>query len=225
MVSLGFVNCFRKYQREPDPVQRRRLKWAIYGLTLGVLPMSLLMLSEAVLHSDLNTYPMLILAPGILSPLIVPFALAYAVLVYRVFDVGVFVREGLLATWSAVVLTVLVMAVFSWQTYVFVSRRDIADWQRALGVAGSLCGVLVVNRCGQWLRGWVDRRFFQEARRCRARAYEFDRRGPAHYRPANSAAHRKRAHRLRASRFARRCPRACHGRNGDCLLFWVRSLR
>lgn len=163
MIGLGFANLVYKLVKETDLRQRRRLKWVMFGLCLGLGPASLMLLSTALLHRDLNTYPSWALLPGLISPLLVPLTLGYAVLVDRVFDIGVFIRQGLLAFWTTILASVLMMAIFSWETYRFVSRRDISDAQRAVGVAVALTGILLMNRALEWLRGWVDRRFFREA--------------------------------------------------------------
>ena len=163
MIGLGFANLVYKLVKETDLRKRRRLRWVMFGLCLGLGPATLLLLSTTLLHRDLNTYPSWALLPGLFSPLLVPLTLGYTVLVDRVFDIGVFIRQGLLAFWTTILASVMMMAIFSWETYRFVSRRDISDAQRALGVAVALCGILLMNRALEWLRGWVDRRFFREA--------------------------------------------------------------
>ena len=163
MIALGFANFVYKLIKETDRVKRRRLKWVMFGLCLGLGPVTLLLLHSTLLERNLGSYSPWILLPGIFSPLIVPLTLGYAVLVDRVFDIGVFIRQGLLAFWSAVLGAFLLMAIFSWETYLFVSRRDISDAQRAIGVAAALCGILLINHGMGWLRGWVDRRLFREA--------------------------------------------------------------
>ncbi len=163
MIVLGFANLFYKLVKETDPCKRRKLKWVMFGLGLGLGPIMLLFLSATVLQKDLNTYPSWVLLPGLFSPLLVPLTLGYAVLVDRAFDIGMGIRQGLLAFWTTILASILLMAVFSWETYLYVSRRDISDAQRAFGVAVALTGILVMNRALNWLRGWVDRRFFREA--------------------------------------------------------------
>ncbi len=163
MMVLGFANFVYKLVKETDPCKRRRLKWVMFGLCLGLGPVTLLLLSSSVLHRDLNTYSPWALLPGLFSPLVVPLTLGYAVLVDRAFDIGMGIRQGLLAFWTTILASFLLMAVFSWETYLYVSRRDISDLQRALGVGVALTGILLMNRALDWLRGWVDRRFFREA--------------------------------------------------------------
>lgn len=163
MIALGFANLVYKLVKETDPCKRRRLKWVMFGLGLGLGPVTLLLLSSTLLRKDLNTYPSWALLPGLFSPLLVPLTLGYAVLVDRAFDIGMGIRQGLLAFWTTILASFLLMAVFSWETYLYVSRRDITDVQRALGVGVALTGILLMNRALDWLRGWVDRRFFREA--------------------------------------------------------------
>ncbi|MDX2150635.1 MAG: SpoIIE family protein phosphatase [Bryobacteraceae bacterium] len=159
---LGFANFFHKLSKEKRPAARRRLQWMLAGLALGILPMTALILSSFWFKNDINEYPRFVLWPAIFSPISLPLTLAYAVLVDRVIDVGVFVRQGLLASRSVLAMRILVVAALVWYAFVLASQPSLGE-TRWLGVLGCLAAVPAVHLGAERLRRWVDRRFFQEA--------------------------------------------------------------
>jgi sigma-B regulation protein RsbU (phosphoserine phosphatase) len=154
LVVLGLANFLYKLRHETQPDLRRRLRWTLSGLALGIVPYTLLIASSVILHKDLNTYPPWLLLPGIFSPFFVPLTLAYSVLVDRLFDIGVVLRQGLLASQSVAVLRSLLLGVLIWRTF-----ASHVWWEPPLFIAA----MFFVARGSERLRLWVDRRFFREA--------------------------------------------------------------
>jgi sigma-B regulation protein RsbU (phosphoserine phosphatase) len=154
LVVLGLANFLYKMTRETQPDLRRRLRWTLSGLALGIVPYTLLTASSAILHKDLNSYPPWILLPGIFSPFFVPLTLAYSVLVDRLFDIGVVLRQGLLASRSVAFLRSFLLGVLIWRAF-----SSQVWWEPLVYIVA----MVVVARGSERLRSWVDRRFFREA--------------------------------------------------------------
>ena len=96
VIGLGFWNFAAKLRQEQSPSLRRRLRWVVAGLGCGIVPiLALFTASELLFNGNLDAMPLPILLPCIFSPFLIPLTLAYAVLVDRLFDIGVFFRQGL----------------------------------------------------------------------------------------------------------------------------------
>ncbi len=162
-ISLGFANLIYKFVRETQPAMRRRLQWLMFGLGAGMLPICLLLLAASLLKRDLDSFSWWILAPAVITPMFIPLTLAYAVLVDRVFDVGVFIRQGLLAAKTVSVVRAAFTIILIWIAFTAYSRGDLPGWQRAAAVFACILAMIVLRQGAGWLRKWVDRRFFQEA--------------------------------------------------------------
>lgn len=162
MGALGAANLVYKLRHEADPGQRRRLRWVLFGLTAGLVPIVTLLIAAGISHKALDDFPWIILGPAVLSPFFVPLTLAYAVLVDRVYDVGVFVRQGLLAAGTVSVVKVSLMAGLMWLAFQTHTMHHWTDLQRWSGIAVCFIGIAAVTRAAEWVRGWVDQQFFQE---------------------------------------------------------------
>ena len=163
MIAIGFANFGNKLGHEKRPGMRRKLRWVLFGLALGVWPTLTLLCYSAVTGKDLNAVPSFLLFPVVLSPFFVPLTLAYAVLVDRVFNIGFFVRQGLLASKTVSALRIVLMALLIWTGVWFASQTRLGIVIRVLGAIGCGVAILLVRRGANRLREWVDRRFFQEA--------------------------------------------------------------
>ncbi|QOY88257.1 SpoIIE family protein phosphatase [Paludibaculum fermentans] len=154
LIGLGLLCFLVKFRAETHPAARRRMRWMLAGLMLGILPNTALMVSAVLLNRDLNDYPIWLLMPGVLAPILIPVTLAYSMLVDRLFDLGVVFRQGLLASRTVTALRLLVNAILLWVAF---SGRG---W-----IVTLLClaGIMVVSYGTDHVRAWVDRRFFREA--------------------------------------------------------------
>ncbi len=163
LISLGAANFTYKLVQEKQPSVRRRLRWMLFGLSLGTLPVLIMFGISRIFHRDPNSLPIFVIAPIVITPFFIPLTLAYAVLVDRMFDVGVFLRQGLLASKTVTVIRGLLVIVILAVTTNVMSRKDLSTAQRSNVIAGCIIAVLLLRRAADWVRGWVDRHFFQEA--------------------------------------------------------------
>lgn len=163
LFGIGFSNLFQKLFHEEQPSQRRRLRWVIFGLAAAFLPPLLLIGAWRVFDQDPNKMPAWLLAPAVGSPLLIPVTLAYAVLVNRLFDIGIFVRQGLLASKTVWVVRILLVACLIWVSISYETRKDLNEAERWTIIAACIGGAFLIRQLTERLRRWVDRRFFQEA--------------------------------------------------------------
>lgn len=154
LIGLGLLSFLLKFRAETHPDARRRMRWMLTGLMLGVIPNTALMVSAAILQRDLNDYPYWLLMPGVLAPIFIPVTLAYSMLVDRLFDLGVVIRQGLLASRTVTALRLLVNATLLWIAF------SGHGW---LVTVLCLAGIAAVSYGSEHIRAWVDRRFFREA--------------------------------------------------------------
>lgn len=162
MLLFGFANFVYKLLREKQPAMRRRLQWMLVGLALGLAPVALFILSQYLLQRDPNSYPTFVIVFCTLTPIFIPLTLAYAVLVDRVLDVGMFVRQGLLASKTVSMVRVLLSGLLIWYAFALAAEKQTTVWSR-IGIAACFVSILVVRKGADWLREWVDRRYFREA--------------------------------------------------------------
>ncbi len=163
LITLGFTNFVYKLVNETELTVRRRLRWMLVGLSLGVLPSVVGFGVASLLHFDINRMPAYLLTPVVISPVFVPLTLGYAVLVDRLFDVGVFLRQGLLASKTVTVLRVVLIGALILVVLLTEQRKDISPATRWTISLTAVALALLIRRLTDWTRRWVDRHFFQEA--------------------------------------------------------------
>ena len=160
LIVLGCANLALKLKRETNPSLRRRLRWAVPGLAGGILPALAGFLFTA---GNMDSLGLLIEIPCLLSPLLIPLTLAYALLVDRLFDLGVVVRQGLLASKTVSALRTLLVAALIYLMVFLASQKHVPNSIRFAEVAAGALVVALTRRAAEWLRGAVDRHFFQQA--------------------------------------------------------------
>src|SRR5258708_4722059 len=79
-----------EYRRTEDPIVRQQLKWLRNGAIVGILPFALLY----VLPYSLGMVPHTYMRMSVLSLVLVPLTLAYAIARYRLMDVDILFRRG-----------------------------------------------------------------------------------------------------------------------------------
>ena len=159
LIILGCVNLALKLKRETNLSMRRRLRWAVPGLVGGILPVTA---AVAFTGGNVDSLPHLVELICLVSPLLIPLTLAYALLVDRLFDLGVVVRQGLLASKTVAAVRTVLIAFLIYLIVFFVSQKHVSGAVRFTEVAACALAIALTRRAAEWLRGAVDRRFFQQ---------------------------------------------------------------
>jgi sigma-B regulation protein RsbU (phosphoserine phosphatase) len=164
VMGLGFWNFTVKLRTEQNPSLRRRLRWVVAGLGCGIVPiLALFAGAEMLYNGSLDAFPLPILLPCVFSPFLIPLTLAYAVLVNRLFDIGMFVRQGLLASKTISAVRVVLLATLVYLTISIPSQKGVSRPIRVAELVACVGGIVVTRRAAKRLGQWVDGRFFQEA--------------------------------------------------------------
>ncbi len=160
LVVLGCINLALKLKRESNLSTRRRLRWAVPGLVGGILPVTA---GSVFTSGNMDSLPPAVELICLVSPLLIPLTLAYALLVDRLFDLGVVVRQGLLASKTVTAIRTVLVAVLIYLIVFFVSQKHVPSRIRFAQAAACALAIVLTRRGAQWLRGAVDRHFFQQA--------------------------------------------------------------
>lgn len=162
MGLLGLSNLIYKAVRETEAGVQRRLRWMIAGLVVGMAPIALLVMFAAATHRELNNFPTALLMIAVTAPLLIPLTLAYTVLVTRLYNVGVFVRQSLLATQSVNLMRTLLLGGLVWSAAT-AAVSPMGPSQKILVLVVHLGLCVIVAWGANRSRTWVDRRFFRSA--------------------------------------------------------------
>jgi hypothetical protein len=163
----------RNYRQLPDPLARRRVRWAVLGIGLAVVPVAFGISAVAIFQSlghqravdaaesFLDNFAALFLV-------LAPVALAYAIVKHRVLGIRVVIRKGL-----QYLLAKNVLRVILWLPLIAIAvdlalhpREPLADfllnrswWFYLLLIVSASLTLRYRNR----LQTWVDRKFFRSA--------------------------------------------------------------
>ncbi len=154
------------YRSAEDPVIRQQLKWLRNGMLFGFAPFGLLYALPYILDVQFSPY----LNYAVLTLILIPLTIAYAILRYRLMDVDVIFRRGYAYTLATLsILTVFYLIVFS--------VGSIA--QPFSGKTGTITVMLIATFLFQPIRNWIqeqlDRYFYRDRYDYRRTLIEFAR--------------------------------------------------
>jgi two-component system NtrC family sensor kinase len=168
--GLGAIVLSIQCRRADDTLIRQQLKWLRNGTIFGFLPCALFYVLP---YSGFGTLPGEYLKLMVLSMVLIPLTLAYAVVRYRLMDVEILFRRGYAYTLATVcVLAGFYGIIFTLATVINISFKD-------LPVSAVVCIMLVAAFLLQPVRAWVqerlDRHFYQDSYDYRRTLVEFAR--------------------------------------------------
>jgi tRNA A-37 threonylcarbamoyl transferase component Bud32 len=100
-VSVSLFVVLHSYFHSHEPTLRRRIKWAVYGVTLGIFPSVIFYAVIVALSNTQYSYILLTKGARLVEYLtnvfliICPITCAYAIIRYRHFDINFIIRRGL----------------------------------------------------------------------------------------------------------------------------------
>ncbi|MBZ5726707.1 MAG: PAS domain S-box protein [Acidobacteriia bacterium] len=166
---VGGLVLSSEQAKAEDPIVRQQLKWLRNGAFCGILPFTLLY----VLPYSLGVIPNEYQKMAVLSVVLVPLTLAYAVVRYRLMDVEIIFRRG----YAYTLATLCVMAGF--YAIVFSLGTQVQKYFKDLGNTGLITVVLITAFLFQPIRNWIqerlDRYFYQDRYDYRRTLVEFAR--------------------------------------------------
>ena len=157
-------------RKAEDPIVRQQFKWLRNGVFCGILPFALLYV--AALRAR-RTSPNAYLKLSVLSLVLIPLTLAYAIVRYRLMDVDIMFRRGYAYTLATLcVLAAFYGIVFSLGSLVQKNFKD-------LGNTGLITVMLIAAFLFQPIRNWIqerlDRYFYRDRYDYRRTLVEFAR--------------------------------------------------
>ncbi len=166
-ISLFFACLGAKQAMAKNPDVRRRLRLLHAGAAIGLGPVGLLLLYEALFRSNSETgiSQAFLIAVCVLF-VAFPLTLAYVVLTERAMDLRVAVRQGVRYTLARNGLRVLIV-IFGILFFSILSsvlfRRGVSDTTKTVGMTlGVLTYVFVIRRIRSQLFVVIDKKFFRE---------------------------------------------------------------
>jgi two-component system, NtrC family, sensor kinase len=164
---LGGIAVSLAYRKAEDPIVRKQLKWLRNGTFCAMLPYTALY----VLPYAFGAVPSGNLRMAVLSVVLLPLSLAYAIVRYRLMDVDILFRRGYAYTLATLcVLAGFWLIVSTLGTLAHVYFKD-------LGNGGSLIVMLIGAFLFQPIRTWIqeklDRYFYRDRYDYRSTLVEF----------------------------------------------------
>ena len=166
---LGGVALSIERGKVEDPIVRRQLQWLRNGTLCGILPFALFYTLPYVI----GFIPTPLMKLSVLSLLLIPLSLAYAIVRYRLMDVDILFRRGYAYTLATLcVLAAFYGIIFSLASLVQKNFQD-------LGNTGLITVMLVAAFLFQPVRNWIqerlDRYFYRDQYDYRRTLVEFAR--------------------------------------------------
>ncbi len=166
---IGAMVLSFEYERTEDMVVRQQLKWLRNGAFCGILPFAAFYVVPYVLGALPNSY----MKMSVLSVVLIPLTLAYAIVRYRLMDVDIIFRRGYAYTLATLcVLAGFYGIVFSLGSLVKQNFKD-------LGSTGQMTVMLIAAFLFQPIRNWMqerlDRHFYRDRYDYRRTLVEFAR--------------------------------------------------
>ncbi len=155
----------RNYRLIEDVDQARRIRWVVYAAMAGLAPEfwwgAVASYEALVGPASVSRFSLAVCA----ATVVIPLAVAYAVVKHRVLDIKVAVRMGLQYVLAKRALQALLALPLLAISYTLVVNRDQTIAELATDTRGYLFWLAVAAlslRYGEPLRRWLDSKFFQE---------------------------------------------------------------
>jgi two-component system NtrC family sensor kinase len=175
---LGAYTLNIEYRKSEDPIVRQQLKWLRNGAVCGAVPYGVFY----ALPYALGAIPGYYQALSVLSMVLIPLTLAYAIVRYRLMDVDILFRRGYAYTLATVcVLASFYGIIFSLGT--LVSKKftgpgvpgKFSDPSNMTSLVVMLTAAFLFQPIRNWIQEWLDRYFYSDRYDYRRTLVEFAR--------------------------------------------------
>ena len=168
---LGGYALNAEYRKTEDPLVRQQLKWLRNGTFCGVLPYGALYALPYVLGAIPGYYEAL----SVLSMVLIPLTLAYAIVRYRLMDVDILFRRGYAYTLATLcVLASFYGIVFSLGTLVSKTFK-FSDPGNVTSLIVMLTAAFLFQPIRNRIQEWLDKNFYRDRYDYRRTLVEFAR--------------------------------------------------
>ena len=164
---------WHSYQRASTTILRQQLKWVTRGTILAVAPYTLLYVSAFLFPHEMNWLPQAAIKLSVLSLGLLPLTFGYAIFRYRLMDVDLIFKRGVVYTLAAATVVGLYFALVAGVATLVHSR------QPSTGPIGLILAVVVTallfDPVRKWIQDRVDHLFYRTVYDYRRTLIEFGR--------------------------------------------------
>jgi two-component system NtrC family sensor kinase len=166
---LGAYTLNAEYRKTEDPIVRQQLKWLRNGAVCGVVPYA----AFYALPFAFGAIPGYYQSLSVLSMVLIPLTLAYAIVRYRLMDVDILFRRGYAYTLATLcVLASFYGLIFSLGT--LVSKKFTAPGNMSSLIV-MLIAAFLFQPIRNWIQEWLDKYFYSDRYDYRRTLVEFAR--------------------------------------------------
>jgi phosphoserine phosphatase RsbU/P len=164
----SFFACISvKMGQAVTPDAKRRLRLLYVGSSVALAPACILFIVQNIKGGELEQiFPEWFVLSALSLMLLFPITLAYVIVVHRAMDVRVVIRQGLqygLATTGIRVLQVVLGFIVIWTAVNLSLDPTRSKPQKITVIAWGVVLVIGLRRVAEFVRKWIDRRFFRDA--------------------------------------------------------------
>lgn len=152
---FSMINIIRNHIRKPNPVNRRKLQWILWGIFLGTFPFIFLWDIPHIF----NLHPFVPEWITNLALLIIPISIAIAMLRYRLFDIEIVLSRSLI--YSLIIIILVGVYVFSVGGLSLVVFNELSFQSPILSIFAALIIALIFNPLRSNVQNFVNKKFFR----------------------------------------------------------------
>lgn len=155
ILFISMINMLQNHRRKPNPVNRRKLQWVLWGIFWGTFPFIFLW----DLPHIFNLQPFVPDLIVYLSMLIIPISIAIAMLRYRLFDIEIVLSRSLIYSSTLIILvSVYVFCVGGLSIVIF---NELSFQSPILSIFAALIIALIFNPLRSNVQSFVNKKFFR----------------------------------------------------------------
>jgi len=170
---LAATFLWYSYSRASSTILRQQLKWVTRGTILAILPYTLLYVLHFVFPHGMGWVPRALINFSVLSLVILPLTFGYAIFRYRLMDVDLIFKRGVVYTLAAATVVGLYFGLVAGVATLVHSR------QPSTGPLGLILAVVVTallfDPVRKWIQDRVDHLFYRTVYDYRRTLLEFGR--------------------------------------------------
>jgi two-component system, NtrC family, sensor kinase len=169
---LGGYILNAAYRKAEDPIVRQQLKWLRNGVVCAVVPYGLFY----VLPYAIGAIPGYYQSLSVLSMVLLPLTLAYAIVRYRLMDVDILFRRGYAYTLATLcVVATFYGTIFSLGTLVAKWLPRSPELRNTTSLIVMLTAAFLFQPIRNWIQEWLDKYFYSDRYDYRRTLVEFAR--------------------------------------------------
>jgi signal transduction histidine kinase len=176
LYMLGAYIFNAEYRKADDPIVRQQLKWLRNGAVFGVAPYAVFYALPYALGAVPGYYQSL----TVLSMVLIPLTLAYAIVRYRLMDVDILFRRGYAYTVATLCVAATFFGTVFWLGNVVAkwfpgADGKPSDFRNVTSLIVMLTAAFLFQPIRDWIQEWLDKHFYSDRYDYRRTLVEFAR--------------------------------------------------